>query len=220
MFEIPRFENRKAAGHELAEVIGRETIEDPVVLALPRGGVPVAFEIASFLEAPLDLLLVRKIGAPGYPEYAVGAVVDGNDPQTVVNEDALTQGGVSRQYVEEEAARQLHEIERRRKAYLGGRETIDLKGRNIILVDDGVATGATVKAGLKALRRIGVGSILLAVPVAPREVLAELERNVDRIVCLHVPRKLRSVGLHYADFEQTTDNEVTELLSRNRARPS
>jgi putative phosphoribosyl transferase len=214
MFDIPRFENRKAAGRELAEVIGRDAVRDPVVLALPRGGVPVAFEIAAFLDAPLDLLLVRKIGAPGYPEYAVGAVVDGNDPQTVVNEDVLSEGGVSMQYVEEEAARQLREIERRREAYLGSRETIDLKGRNVILADDGIATGATVKAGLKALRRIGVGSILLAVPVAPREVIAELEGHVDRIVCLHVPRKLRAVGLHYADFEQTTDAEVTELLSR------
>lgn len=216
MFDTPQFENRAAAGRVLAEAIGRETVDDPVVLALPRGGVPVAFEIAAFLHAPLDLLLVRKIGAPGYPEYAVAAVVDGKDPQTVVNEEGLRYSGASLLYVQEEAARQLAEIERRRKAYLGGREPIDLKGRNAILVDDGIATGTTVRAGLKALRRIGVKSTLLAVPVAPREVLEGMKDDVDRIVCPYRLERLRAVGYHYIDFAQTTDGEVIDLLSRNR----
>lgn len=217
MYDTPQFENRAAAGKVLAEAIGKGTVVDPVVLALPRGGVPVAFEIAAFLHAPLDILLVRKIGAPGYPEYAVAAVVDGKDPQTVVNEEGLRYSGATLLYVEEEAARQLAEIERRRKAYLGGREPIDLKGRNAILVDDGIATGTTVRAGLKALRGIGVNSTLLAVPVAPQEVLESMKDDVDRIVCPYRLERLRAVGYHYIDFAQTTDSEVIDLLSRGRA---
>ncbi len=166
------------------------------------------------LQAPLDILLVRKIGAPGYPEFAIGAVVDGKNPQRVINEDVLAYCGASLEYFEKEAARQLEEIERRRRTYLGNRTPIDLAGRSVILVDDGIATGASVKAGLKALRQVGAGHVTLAVPVAPRSVIDELKNEVDEIFCLSAPDDLRAVSLHYDDFNQTSDDEVTELLAR------
>jgi len=213
MLHPSRFRNRADAGRKLAEAIGPRT-DKPVVLGLPRGGVPVAFELARGLQAPLDILLVRKIGAPGYPEFAIGAVVDGKNPQHVINEDTLAYCGASLDYFEREAARQLEEIERRRKAYLGNRTPIDLAGRSVILVDDGIATGASVKAGLKALRQAGAGRVTLAVPVAPRSVIDELKKEVDEVVCLSAPEDLRAVSLHYEDFDQTSDEEVTELLAR------
>jgi putative phosphoribosyl transferase len=217
MFGSPHFVDRADAGRKLAEVICRRPPDAPVVLALPRGGVPVAFEIASALHAPLDLLLVRKIGAPGYPEFALGAVVDGDDPQMVLNEQAMAYTGASQHYVEEEAAKLLKEIERRRQLYFGKREPIPLKGRNVIVVDDGVATGATVKAGLKALRAVGVSSILLAVPVAPKDVIGSLAAEVDQVVCLQAPEDFRAVSLHYRTFGQTPDDEVVTLLDRAKA---
>jgi putative phosphoribosyl transferase len=213
MQDASRFHNRADAGRKLAEAIGPRN-DDPVVLGLPRGGVPVAFELARCLQAPLDILLVRKIGAPGYPEFAIGAVVDGRNPQRVINEDVLAYCGASLEYFEKEAARQLEEIERRRRAYLGNRAPIDLSNRSVILVDDGIATGASVKAGLKALRQAGAGHVTLAVPVAPRSVIDELKNEVDEIFCLSAPEDLRAVSLHYDDFDQTSDDEVTELLAR------
>jgi putative phosphoribosyl transferase len=225
MFGSPSFTDRADAGRRLAKAIARIAPEAPVVLALPRGGVPVAFEIASALAAPLDLLLVRKIGAPGYPEFAVGAVVDGDDPQTIINEDAMAHAGASHDYVEQEAVRQLQEIERRRLLYFGDRRPIALKDRNVIVVDDGIATGSTVRAGLKALRRVGVKSILLAVPVAPNEVIGALASEVDEVICLQRPEDFRAVSLHYRTFGQTPDSEVVALLVhaaailRERSRP-
>lgn len=213
MLHPSRFRNRADAGRRLVEAIGPRN-DDPVVLGLPRGGVPVAFELARGLQAPLDILLVRKIGAPGYPEFAIGAVVDGKNPQRVINEDTLSYCGASLDYFEREAARQLEEIERRRKTYLGNRTPIDLAGRSVILVDDGIATGASVKAGLKGLRQAGAGHVTLAIPVAPRSVIEELKKEVDEIVCLSAPEDLRAVSLHYEDFDQTSDEEVTELLAR------
>lgn len=208
-----RFHDRADAGRRLAEAIGARS-DDPVVLGLPRGGVPVAFELARYLHAPLDILLVRKIGAPGYPEYAIGAVVDGKNPQRVMNEDVLAYCGASLDYFEKEATRQLEEIERRRKVYLGDRPPTDLANRSVILVDDGIATGASVKAGLKALRQAGAAHITLAVPVAPRMVIEELRAQVDEVFCLSAPEDLQAVSLHYDDFNQTSDGEVTELLAR------
>ncbi len=204
------------AGRQLASALAAERIDDPVVLALPRGGVPVAFEVASALAAPLDLLFVRKIGAPVNQEVAIGAVVDGKEPQIVVNDEILAQSGASLAYVDQEARRQLEEIDRRRKIYLGNRRPLDLQERHVIVVDDGIATGATVKAGLKALGRIGAASVTLAAPVAPSEVLDELRPLVTRIVCLQVPADFLAVGHHYRDFRQTTDAEVMDVLARVR----
>jgi putative phosphoribosyl transferase len=213
-----RFADRRDAGRRLAADLKPLGLTDPIVLALPRGGVPVAYDIARALDAPLDLMLVRKIGAPGHPEYGLGAVADGDDPQTVLNEEAMAIVMPDPAYVEAESRRQLAEIERRRRAYLGDRPAIAVSGRTVILVDDGIATGGTVKAGLMALRRAGTSTIVLAVPVAPASALAELETLADRIVCLATPDPFYAVGLHYADFAQTTDAEVVELLQAARAR--
>lgn len=215
MRDAPEFHDRRDAGRKLAIEIGTPA-ETPVVLALPRGGVPVAFEIAKYLGAPLDLLIARKIGAPGQPEYAIGAVVGGENPQRVVNDDALAESRASRRYFEKQASRQLAEIERQQRLYLRERPPIDLRNRDVILVDDGIATGSTVRVGLKALRHAGTKTITLAVPVAPKEVLDELRPEADKVVCLAAVDHLVAVGFHYADFAQTTDNEVIELLDRGR----
>jgi putative phosphoribosyl transferase len=190
---------------------------DPIVLALPRGGVPVAFEVAKALRAPLDLLMVRKIGAPGREEFGIGAVVDGSDPQIVLNEEAIRIIGPPEGYVEAETRRQLQEIERRRRLYMGGRRPLPVKGRTVIVVDDGVATGGTVRAALKALIRAGAGRIVLALPVAPLDTLEELRGEADEVVCLSTPEPFWAVGLHYADFSQTSDEEVIQLLEEARS---
>ena len=190
--------------------------DHPLVLALPRGGVPVAYEVAEALDAELDVLLVRKLGAPGHPELGVGAVVDGHDPRTVLNEAVLNEVRPSREYLEAEVARQLVEIERRRTAYRGKREAADPHGRTVIVVDDGIATGGTVRAALQALRQAGPTRLVLATPVAPRDSLGVLSAEADEIVCLASPDPFYAVGLYYADFTQTTDEEVVELLSRRR----
>ena len=211
--EFPQFANRREAGRHLATALRRFRAERPVVLALPRGGVPVAHEVAQALDAPLDVILVRKIGAPGHPELGLGAVVDGHDPQTVLNDDVMQALHPSRTYIEDERDRQLAEIERRRALYRPGREAIPLKGRVVIVVDDGVATGGTVKAVLRALARTGAARTILAIPVAPVDVLHELETLADEVVCLASPTPFHAVGLHYRDFEQTDDAEVIALLS-------
>jgi putative phosphoribosyl transferase len=190
---------------------------DPIVLALPRGGVPVAFEVAKALRAPLDLLMVRKIGAPGREEFGIGAVVDGSDPQIVLNEEAIRIIGPPEGYVEAETRRQLQEIERRRRLYMGSRRPLLVKGRTVIVVDDGVATGGTVRAALKALSRAGAGRVVLALPVAPLDTLEELRGEADEVVCLSTPEPFWAVGLYYDDFDQTSDEEVIQLLEEARA---
>jgi predicted phosphoribosyltransferase len=205
------FANRREAGRELAKAVGSLSIEDPIVLALPRGGVPLGFEVARALKAPLDILLVRKIGAPGHEEYGIGALVDGASPQVVIDEKIARMVGATPEYVQREVQRQLAEVERRRAAYGSGLAQSP-KGRNIVLVDDGIATGGTVKAALKALRKSAASRIVLAVPVAPKSALAELEPLCDEIVCLAVPEPFYAVGAHYDDFGQTSDAEVVKLL--------
>lgn len=210
------FENRELAGRYLAQEVATESLSDPVVLALPRGGVPVAAEIAKELKAPLDLVMVRKIGVPWQPELAAAAVIDGKDPQIVVNEDVCRLADVSRDYIDEAAKRELEEIERRRKLYLKDHPHCAIEGHSVIVVDDGIATGTTVRAVLKALRRKKPKSILLAVPVAPIEAVEALRGEVDAIVCLSTPAPFYGIGLYYADFHQVPDEEVIKTLEQAR----
>jgi putative phosphoribosyl transferase len=208
-----RFANREQAGRMLAERLASTAWpEVPVVLALPRGGLPVAEQVARRLHAPLDLVLVRKIGAPGQPELAVAAVVDGDRPQIVIDESTAAATGADRRYIDAEARRQLLEIERRREIYLRGRQPIAVAGRTVIVVDDGIATGTTVRAALQALRERGVARLVLAVPVAPHDTVESLRAQVDELVCLEEPFPFRAVGLHYDDFHQVEDEEVIAIL--------
>jgi len=208
------FRDRADAGRRLAERLSHLKGADPIVFALPRGGVPVAAPIAEALGAPLDLLLVRKIGAPGQPELALGAVVEGDPPQTVVNDGIAAALGVSPAAVAREAARQLDEIARRRRLWLHGRPAVPPRGRTAVVVDDGVATGATVRAALLALERAGAARRVLAAPVAPRDTAEALRRSCDEAVFLAEPQDLGSVGAHYMDFRQLDDAEVVALLDR------
>lgn len=214
MVEGPQFSDRREAGRKLAEAIGGTAIEQPVVLALPRGGVPVAYELARLMNAPLDVLLVRKIGAPSNKEYGIGAVVDGNPPQRVLDETMAAYSRATSEYIERETEKEIGEIARRRTSYLGDRKPIPVTGRNVILVDDGIATGNTVRAAIKALRAQKAASTTLAVPVAPRDAIDRLKDEVDRIVCLATPSPFIAVGVHYADFTQVPDEEVQALLTR------
>jgi putative phosphoribosyl transferase len=192
----------------------------PIVLALPRGGVPVAAEIAQALNAPLDLLFVRKIGTPFEPELAYAAVVDGVRPQTVVNEAVAAFVKVGEHYLADETRRELDEIARRRAVYLGGRTALPVQGRDVVLVDDGLATGTTARAAILALRRNRPSSLTLAVPVAPTDTVCELQPLVDALVCLAMPEPFRALGLHYADFHQLSDDEVIALMERFSRRRS
>jgi putative phosphoribosyl transferase len=207
------FADRRTAGRELSGRLQHLRKEKPLVLALPRGGVPVGFEIAAGLDAPLDIVLVRKIGVPWQPELALGAVVDGADPQVLINADLATELAIGEGYIKNETARQLQEIERRRQTYLGDRSPIPLAGRSVIVVDDGIATGSTVRAALRAVRKAGAGKIVLAVPVAPEDTVDELRAEVDEIVCLALPNPFIAVGAHYAEFPQLADADVVTLLA-------
>ncbi len=211
------FANREEAGRQLAQRllhVKDEHADGVVVLGLPRGGVVVAAEIARVLDAPLDVLIVRKLGAPGQPELAIGAVTDGEQPQRVLNQQVIHMLGVSEAYLQEEIRRQLVEVRRRQELYRGGRPAVRLGGRTVIVADDGIATGATVRAGVQALRRSALDRIVLAVPVAPPEVAESLRAEVDQLVCLHTPSAFGAVGAFYADFSQTSDAEVIALLEQ------
>ncbi len=212
------FANRADAGERLARRLLHLKGLRPVVLALPRGGVPVAAPVAAALDAPLDLILVRKLGAPRQPELAAGAVVDGERSEIVLNEDVVALHGISQDALRELAARELREIERRRAQYLGDRAPLSVKDRAAIVVDDGVATGATTRAALRAVRKRGPARLVLAVPVAPPDAAAELRSEVDELVCLATPASFGAVGSFYDDFRQVSDDEVVELLARARER--
>lgn len=191
-----------------------------MVLALPRGGVPVAAEIARVLKAPLDIVLVRKIGVPFQPELAAAAVVDGDSPQIVTNADVMALAGVTRDEIEAAAKRELEEIERRRKAYLKDRARVPLEGRTLILVDDGIATGASIRAAVRGLRKKQPKMLILAVPVAPADTVQELRKEVDEVVCLTMPEPFFAIGTHYIDFHQMSDEEVVELLAQQEREAS
>ena len=208
------FANRSEAGRRLAAELAGYRDHDPVILALPRGGVPVAAEIAAALGAPLDLIMVRKIGAPAQPELAMGAVVDGSDPLVVRNEDVIAGLGVGEAAFAAACQLELTEIERRRKHFLGKRPPLEIAGRTAIVVDDGVATGATTRAALRAARKRGPARLVLAVPVAPTSSLAELTGEADDIVCLEDHELFGAIGMFYADFRQLSDQEVIDLLAR------
>lgn len=208
------FIDREDAGRRLAAALLRFKNEHPCVLALPRGGVPVAYEVAKALEAPMDLVLVRKIGAPFQPELAVAAVVDGSRPELVVNERLVEELGLTDDFIAKEEAKQLREIERRRQLYLGGRSRLDVSGKTAIIIDDGIATGATIRSAIHATRRAKPKRIVLAVPVAPVQTLADLQSEVDEIVCLESYEDFGAIGLYYRDFTQVDDDVVSELLAR------
>lgn len=210
----PKFIDRRDAGRYLTPLLSKWKGSGAIVFALPRGGVPVAVEIAKVLSLPLDLLYVRKIAAPLEPELALGAVVDGSDPDIVFNEALVRRLGVSRSVLEELTKRELEEIDRRRKSYgaaLGA--PLTPTGRPAIVVDDGLATGATVRAAVQALRRRGATRVVVAVPVAPPEAIAELEAQGAKVVCPHVSEAFFGVGSFYLDFRQLTDDQVIASLS-------
>lgn len=207
------FQNRSEAGQKLGQALKGLSLPRPIVLALPRGGVPVALEVARALSAPLDLLLVRKIGHPLHSELAMGAIVDGDHPELVLNE-AFDEAAIDySSYLKAAEASALAEIERRRSLYLEGRRPVDVANATAVVVDDGVATGATVRAALKALRHRHPRKIVLAVPVAPADTLEKLRRDVDDVVCLATPEPFHAVGQFYADFRQVDDQEVMRLLA-------
>jgi putative phosphoribosyl transferase len=206
------FADRSEAGRRLARALVAMKLVDPVVLALPRGGVPVAAEVAAALHAPLDLLLVRKIGAPAQRELAVAAVAEGPGDGLVLDSETMEMTGATRAYVEREAISERAENARRRAAYLGGRAPLPIAGKTAVVVDDGIATGTTVRAALQALRDRRPARLVLAVPVASPRVVADLRPLVDDLVCLSQPPSFYAVGAYYVDFRQVSDDEVIAAL--------
>lgn len=216
---IGDFKNRAEAGRQLAAAVHHLHLVDPLVLALPRGGVPVAAEVALALGAPLDLLIVRKIGAPGEPELAVAAIAEGDLPTVVIDELTCSGTDTDRTYIKHEARTQRREIERRCKVYRHGVARLAVAGKTVVIVDDGIATGTTMRAALKALRRMRPAKVVLAVPVASNHTIYEMSKLVDEVVCLSQPGPFRSVGTYYADFHQVDDAEVIALLDASRIPP-
>ncbi len=207
------FHDRADTGRRLAKALLSYKNKAPIVLALPRGGVPVAAEVAHALDAPLDLVLVRKIGVPFHPELAMGAVVDGAAPLIVRNEDVIEAARISEADFASVCTRELAEIQRRRRLYVGERPHPQLKGRVAILIDDGIATGASTRAALRSVRKQGPEMLILAVPVAPSETLRQLQGEADTIVCLESYEEFGAVGFYYSDFRQVSDTEVREILA-------
>jgi predicted phosphoribosyltransferase len=214
-----RFRDRREAGQLLArELAGRFADRGNLrILALPRGGVPVGYEIARELGVPLDVFVVRKLGVPGHEELAMGAIASGG--ASVLNEDVVGPLRISQESIDRVTALERKELERRERSYRGTRPSLDVRGQSVILVDDGLATGSTMRAAVKALRAMHPKQIVVAVPVAAASTCCDLRREVDEIVCLRTPEPFEAVGLWYEDFSQTTDQEVTELLSKAAVEP-
>jgi putative phosphoribosyl transferase len=208
------FRNRQDAGRRLARALSRYKSQHPVMLALPRGGVPVAAEVALALEAPLDLVLVRKIGLPYQPELAMGAVVDGGAPIVIRNDDVIAAAGVGDDEFDAVRDREIAEIDRRRQRYIKDRPRAGIADRTAIVIDDGIATGATMKAALRAVRKRGAREVVLAIPVAPVDAIEDLRDEVDAVVCLETPDVFGAIGYFYDDFRQVSDDEVIAILHR------
>ena len=210
------FVDRSDAGQKLARELARQLSgfdhTMALVVALPRGGVPVAQQVAEALDLPLDVLLVRKVGAPGYPEVAIGAISDGENMQLTINREVCDQLGLDEEGVRELAREVLPELERRKRLYRGSRPTLAVKGRSVIVVDDGAATGATLRIALRVLRERGAKRLIVALPVAPADVLEELHALAEDVICLEIPSSFRAVGAHYRDFRQVDDQEVVRIL--------
>lgn len=212
------FTDRREAGERLLNRLGQLDPENTVILALPRGGVPVADVIAEALAVPLDIVLVRKVGVPGQPEFAVAAVTDGKTPKITVNEDVARMTGLDHADIARLAERELPEIHRRRELYLKGRSPVPLAGKIVVVVDDGIATGATMRAALRLVRDADPARVVAAIPVGPAETIAALESECDEVICLDCPADFRAVGLHYRDFGQVSDETVSRIIERHARR--
>jgi len=207
------FENRREAGQQLAqELSGYADREDVIVLGLPRGGVPVAFEVAKALGAPLDVFVVRKLGFPGNPELAMGAIASGD--VRVMNQNVVRTIGVSDKAIERVIKEEREKLKEREEIYRGARPRVDLEGKTVLLIDDGLATGATMRAAVRALRQHNPEKIVVAVPTAPPETCAEFKKIVDEIICVTTPRMFMGVGGAYRDFSQTTNQQVRDMLEK------
>lgn len=207
------FANRVEAGQKLAAAL-KNDYKNAIVLAIPRGGVVVGYQVAQSLHVPLDVIITRKIGAPGNPELAIGAVAE--DGTYILDNSLVEMLGVPQDYIEGEVERQKTEIKRRLQKYRCDAPAPHLAGREVIVVDDGVATGSTLKAALLSLTKVGAKGVTVAVPVGPSDTVSELKRHADHVVCLYMPEPFYAIGEFYTDFEQTSDEEVTELLAKNR----
>lgn len=212
---MKKYLNRENAGKILAQHLAHYANQNNVlILALPRGGVPVAYQVAKALNAPLDVFIVRKLGVPGYVELAMGAIAFGNT--VVYNEDIIESLGVSQTDIESVIDQEKEELQRREKAYRGNQDYPKINDKTIILVDDGIATGATIRVAIQALKKLQAKKIVVAVPVAQKDVYAELVASVDEVVCPLQPANLHAVGVWFEDFSQTEDEEVSDLLKKAR----
>jgi putative phosphoribosyl transferase len=209
------FRDRRDAGQRLAARLEYLRSEHPIVLGLPRGGVPVAFQVARALDAPLDVIVVRKLGVPFQPELGMGAI--GEDGARVLNDDVIRLAGIKPDDIAKVEARERAEVERRARRFRGERPMLSLEGRTVIIVDDGIATGGTARAALKVARVHGANRVVLAVPVAPPDTVRELVADADEVVCLETPAAFSAIGAWYADFSQTPDEQVTALLAKPAA---
>jgi putative phosphoribosyl transferase len=208
------FSDRVDAGKRLASALADFSGKNGLVLAIPRGGVVVGYEIAKALKVPLDVTIPRKIGAPNNPELAIGAVAE--DGTAIIDDSLVAYLGVSREYIKEESVHQKQEIGRRLKTYRQDKSYPNLRGLDVIVVDDGIATGSTMKAALASVKNRGATSVTVAVPVGPPSTLQELKEIADRVVCLYTPEYFQAIGQFYADFSQTDDEEVIKLLQESK----
>jgi predicted phosphoribosyltransferase len=208
------FSDRVEAGKRLASAMRDFDGKNGIVLAIPRGGVVVGYEIAKALSLPLDVIIPRKIGAPDNPELAIGAMTE--DGTIILDDNLITYIGVQRDYIKAESERQKHEIERRLKLYRQNEPYPSLKGLDVVIVDDGIATGSTMKAALASVKNRGASTVTVAVPVGPPSTIKELKKQADRVVCLYAPEYFQAIGQFYTDFNQTTDEEVIQLLKQSK----
>jgi putative phosphoribosyl transferase len=209
------FENRIDAGRQLAVALEKyKNTENAVILALPRGGVVVGFEVAKVLNLPLDIVVPRKIGAPGNPEFAIGAITETGEG--IFDKTTITAYGINQEYIDNTVAAEKKEAERRLKTYRGARPPLDLKNKIVIIVDDGLATGLTMRAAIKTVKKYGAQKIVVAIPVTPPDTAEIIKKEVDEIIYLDAPPFFGAVGAFYEEFGQTTDEEVVELLERSK----